>query len=264
MSTKKVRKSSALRAVTVSRKGTSVPLYHQVEQDLRDRILRGDFGQDGMLPVEEALCGSYGVSRITVRRAIDGLLAQRLVIKRHGVGTFVDPAVGSVRSIRLVGYMDDALAYVKSLTHRILSRTTERPPPMIAAALQLAEGEQAVRFELLVQDGQLPFAYSNFYFPESIGRQLGRNDLVDGVPILRIVENKTRTVINRGEQTIRAIQADRLIAGHLGIQPGMPILQALRTYYTADGRPIEVALVRYHPDRYDFTVDLVTHPKVTV
>ncbi len=261
MSTKK---SSASRPATVSRKETSVPLYHQVEQDLRDRILRREFGQDGMLPVEEALCGSYGVSRITVRRAIDGLLAQRLVIKRHGVGTFVDPAVGSVRSIRLVGYMDDALAYVKSLTHRILSRTTERPPPMIVAALQLAEGEQAVRFELLVQDGQLPFAYSNFYFPESIGRQLGRKDLVDGVPILRIVERKTGQVIKRGEQNIRAILADAPIARHLHIQSGMPILQAVRTYYAADGKPVEVALVRYHPDRYDFTVDLVTHPNVSV
>jgi GntR family transcriptional regulator len=263
MSANKVRKSAASGAATVSRKETSVPLYYQVEQDLRDRILRGEFGRDGMLPVEEALCESYGVSRITVRRAIDGLLAQRLVIKRHGVGSFVDPAVGSVRSIRLVGYMDDALAYVKSLAHRILSRATERPPPTIAAALQLAEGELAVRFELLVQDGELPFAYSNFYFPESIGRQLGNEDLVDGVPILRIVEHKTGQVIKRGEQTIRAIQADAPIAQHLRIQPGMPILQAVRTYYGADGYPVEVALVRYHPDRYDFTVDLVTHPNIT-
>ena len=258
------KKSPTLRNATVSRKETSVPLYHQVEQDLRDRILRGEFGQDGMLPVEEALCVSYGVSRITVRRAIDGLLAQRLVIKRHGVGTFVDPAVGSVRSIRLVGYMDDALAYVKSLTYRILSRSVERPPPLIASALQLEADEKVVRFELLVRDGKLPFAYSNFYFPPAVGEQLAKEDLVDTVPILRIVERKTGQVIKRGEQNIRAIQADALIARHLHIQAGMPILQAVRTYYAADGRPVEVALVRYHPDRYDFTVDLVTHPNITV
>lgn len=262
MSTKKAPVSRP-RRTPISRKETSVPLYYQLEQDLRDRILRGEFEQGGMLPIEEELCRSYRVSRITVRRAIDGLLAQRLVTKRHGVGTFVNPTVGSVQSIRLVGYMDDALAYVKTLTYRLLSRTQERPPPLIAAALALAPEEQAVRFELLVRDGRLPFAYSNFYFPEAVGSLLSKEDLVDAVPILRIVENKTRQVIKRGEQTIRAIQADSVMARHLGIPSGMPILQALRTYYTADGTPVEVALVRYHPDRYDFTVDLVTHPNVS-
>lgn len=246
----------------ILRDESPVPLYYRLEQDLRDRILRGEFGEGGMLPIEEELGKSYGVSRITVRRAIDGLLAQRLVIKKHGVGTFVAPAVGSVQSVRLIGYMDDTLAYTKTLTYRVLSRTVEQPSPMVASALQIREDSKVIHIEMLVQDGKLPFAYSNFYFPEEIGQLIHKKDIVSGVTIVRLVEMKLGQRINRGEQTVRAIVADPGIAKHLGIKTGMPILQALRTYYTASGMPVELAMVRYHPDRYDFTVDLVTHPTV--
>jgi GntR family transcriptional regulator len=66
-----------------------VPLYHQLEQDLRARIKGQEFKIGEALPTEERICAEYGVSRITVRRALETLIAEGLINKRRGVGTFV-------------------------------------------------------------------------------------------------------------------------------------------------------------------------------
>src|SRR5438876_2061473 len=74
-----------------------VPLYHQLEQDLLERIRTGEFGPGDALPTEGGICAQYGVSRITVRRALDALIAQGLIIRRRGVGSFVAQRREAVR-----------------------------------------------------------------------------------------------------------------------------------------------------------------------
>src|SRR5712672_3399133 len=87
-----------------------LPLYHQLEEDLRARIHGGEFQSGAALPTEEQLCEHYGISRITERRALDALIAQGLIVRRRGVGSFVAEARPGVRSVRLAGSLDEFLA----------------------------------------------------------------------------------------------------------------------------------------------------------
>ena len=237
-----------------------MPLYYQLEQLLKERIRQNDFKPGDLLPTEEALCQAHGVSRATVRRALDSLLAQRVIARRRGVGTFVAQTPSGMRSVRLIGSLDDLLTYPGQLSYRVLSRSEVGPPPAVAGALSTAESTRVVRLEVIGYLERQPFAYSDFYFPEWVGSQIQKADARIGLPIIRIVEQKIGQRIVRAEQIVEPMPANAVTARHLGIKPKTPLLEVVRTYYVASGRPVEVAVVRYHPERYRYTVELVTSP----
>lgn len=237
-----------------------IPLYYRLEQLLKERIERREFGPGDLLPTEEALCAAYGVSRITVRRALESLLAQRIIARRRGVGTFVAKESGAARSMRLMGSLDDLLTYPGRFSYRVLSRSEAPPPPRIASALGLADDVKAVRLEVIAFLENEPFAYSNFYFPEWVGAMIHKADTEPGLPIVRVIEKKINQRIVRAEQVVEPVLANAATARHLGIKTNAPLLEAIRTYYVGSGAPVEVAVVRYHPERYRYTMELVTQP----
>lgn len=234
-----------------------IPLYYQLQQHLEERIRGGQLHPGNPLPTEEQLCGQYGVSRITVRRALDSLLHRGLISRRRGVGTFVADHAEPVKLVSLVGSLEDMLSYTAELTYKILSRRTVEPPPLVAKALELPPEARAVCLESIGYLKGEPFAYTEFFFPEPIGALVEESDVMDNVPILRIVERKLGQRAKRAEQTVEPALADRAAARHLSIKLRAPILKVLRTYYTESNQPVEAALVRYHPERYRYTVQFL-------
>lgn len=105
-----------------------------------------------------------------------------------------------------------------------------------------------------------PFAHSHFYFPEWVGSLIQKADAKVGLPILRIVEQKISQRVVRAEQSVQPILASTLTAKHLGIKAKTPMLEVVRTYFVASGRPVEVAVIRYHPERYKYSIELPTPP----
>jgi DNA-binding GntR family transcriptional regulator len=237
-----------------------VPLYYRLEQLLQERIRQNEFRPGDLLPTEQALCEAYGVSRTTVRRALDSLLMRRVIDRRRGVGTFVAQASTGMRSMRLMGSLEDLLTYPGRLSYRVLSRSAAKPPPAVARVLDVPETAETVRLEVIGYLEREPFAYTDFYFPEPVGSVIHRADARIGLPIIRVVEQKINQRIVRAEQIVEPILADAVIARHLGIKRKTPLLEVVRTYYVATGRAVEAAVVRYHPQRYRYTVELVTHP----
>lgn len=237
-----------------------IPLYYQLQQHFRERIRGGEFRSGDPLPTEEQLCSEYRVSRITVRRALGTLLSEGLISRRRGVGTFVSDHADAVKSVRLVGSLEDTLSYAAKLTYRVLSRRLADPPPLVGKALGLAPGRRAVCLQVTgYLDGEA-FALTDFFFPDAIAALLDGSDVADNVPILRVVEQKLGQRATRAEQTVEPAVADRAVARHLGIKVGAPILRVMRTYYTETNRPVEAAVVRYHPGRYRYTVQLLAQP----
>lgn len=234
-----------------------VPLYHQLEQDLTERINAGEFPQGEPMPTEERICEQYGVSRITVRRALDALIAQGLILRRRGVGSFVAERRQGVRSVRLTGSLDDFLATAGSLDIELLSLERVAPPPEVRAALELPEEEaEVVRLELSSSLSGRPVIYLEIYFPLAIGGVLSRDDLTPGVPVIRLIERKLNLRVVRAHQLIESDLAGAEAARHLGISPATPILRIRRVYFTHGDRPIEVAILRHHPERYQYEIEL--------
>ena len=237
-----------------------VPLYFQLAQDLRKQISSKRFKPGVALPTEERLGELYGVSRITVRRAIDDLITERLVERRRGVGTFVARPQGATRSVSLVGSLYDALAYPNNITIEVLQRTAKAAPRHVAELLSLQNNAALVELQVLSRVGKTPFAMTYFYVPADIGAKLQLAKLGAGTPLARLVETLLGEEIVRAAQTVEPESANAKMAKLLDIPRGTAILHVLRTYFSASGRPVEVASVRYRPDQYCLRVDLVTNP----
>ncbi|TCS08107.1 GntR family transcriptional regulator [Caulobacter sp. BK020] len=233
-----------------------LPLYHQMEQDLRSRLHGGEFGPGDPLPTEERLCEQYGVSRITVRRALEALIAQGLIVRRRGVGSFVaERKVGS-RSISLKGSLDEFLAGAGVMEPDRLSLEHDVRNAEAAAILNLPDDAGMTRLELISRIDGEPAAYLEIYFPLEVGGKLEQLDFVTaGVPIIRAVERRLNVRVARAQQRIESGVAGRVAAAHLGLRPADPVLLVTRAYYLASGQPIEVVFVRYHPARYSYVIE---------
>jgi GntR family transcriptional regulator len=240
-----------------------LPLYHQLEQDLRARVNGSEFQPGDLLPTEERICEQYGVSRVTVRRALDALIAQGLIIKRRGVGSFVaEPRVG-VRSIRLRGSLDEFLSGAGVMEPAHLSLNHDARSPKAAAILNLPDDAQLTCVKLLSRIDGEPTAYLEIYFPQEVGRQLEESDFqTAGVPIIRAVERRLNVRVSRAEQKIESGAAGEVAAAQLELQPSDPVLLVTRAYYLASGQAIETAFVRYHPLRYSYVIDFNADSRV--
>jgi GntR family transcriptional regulator len=239
-----------------------LPLYYQLERHVAERIRSGEFKVGDLLPSEDRLCAEYGVSRITVRRALAALAGEGLIDRRRGVGTFVAEPDRHVRETQLVGSLDDVLTYSDEYWARLLSRTTVKPDAHVAATLALPGEGRATRLESLLYHAAEPFAYMQLFFPLAVGALIDEAEISERTPVLRLLERKLGERFTEAEETVEAAAADRTVAAHLSLRPRTPILRVVRTYYASGGRPIETAVVSYHPERHRHTVRLVAGRRV--
>jgi GntR family transcriptional regulator len=232
-----------------------IPLYYQLQRDLLERIRNGEFRPDEPLPTEERLCSDYGISRITVRRALDALLHDGVIARRRGVGTFVSQSDQPLKSVRLAGSLEDLLG-APEFSYTLLARSRVQPPAPVRQALALADTARAVLLETVNYSSGEPFGYSEIYLPEEVGVLIQAADVTGEIPMLRVVEHHLGQRVARAEQTIEPALAGRTAATHLGIKASKPVLRAARTYFTEAGRAVETVIALYHPERYRFSVHL--------
>jgi GntR family transcriptional regulator len=230
-----------------------IPLYFQLEQILRSRIAGGEFKAEAALPSEDQICSQYGISRITVRRALAALNAQGLITRRRGVGSFLAAQQRGVQP-RLTGSLSEFLATAAQLRVTILSFTEEPAPRAVADQLELTPGQPARRLlSIGALDEEGPVAHLEIWFPPDIGSLLAAAGIGEKQPVIRLVERYTGLRVARAEQVVEADTAGAS-AEHLGIGRETPILRVRRIYFTESGRPVELAYVHYHPQRYKYAV----------
>ncbi|MEP7348633.1 MAG: GntR family transcriptional regulator [Sphingorhabdus sp.] len=238
-----------------------IPLYHQMEQHLLTRLREGEFPPGALLPTEEQFCQEYGVSRITVRKALDSLTRQGGIVRRRGVGSFAAELHDGVHSIRLTGSLDEFLHSAVKLRSRVISNVTIMADYEVAKSLNLTEGDPVTRLELVSANGEGPLAHLVIYFPLAVGGMLTDEDVTGDVPVIRMVERKLSTAVVRAEQIILPDVAGEDTAQHFGVEPGTPILRVQRTYFTAPGHAVEAAFIYYHPERYRYAIELRARPQ---
>jgi GntR family transcriptional regulator len=223
---------------------------------LRDRIARGVYAANGMMPTENALAIEHNISRVTVRRALAALENEGVIIRRRGAGTFL---ADRVRHRPIVADLADALANLIAMGRatdvKLLAFGYEEPTADVAEALGL-EGDQRVQRSVRVRyiDGQ-PFSHLTTFVPEWIGQSYTEQDLASR-PLLSLLE-RSGIALYRATQEISAQLAEPGVAEALGIEVGSALLALNRIVYDAEGRGIEQLLALYRPDSYAFRMDLV-------
>lgn len=242
--------------------GGPAPLYQQLEQSLRARIDSQEFKAGDALPTEERICAEYGVSRITVRRALDALIAEGMITKRRGVGTFVSPKPSAgVRSVRLSGSLDEFLASAGTLATQVLDMIDVDAPAEAVEGLRLAPGSRCTRLELISFLDGVPLGYHHLYLPLAVGQRVQPAEVGQTLPVIRMVEDKVGVRVVRAEQFLEADVAGAAAAKYLGLKETTPVMKVTRIYYDTSGAPVEMIVARNHPERYRYSIDFVARPK---
>lgn len=231
-----------------------IPLYYQIANVLRHRILDGSYRPGERIGTEKELCEDFGVSRITVVKALGELEREKLIVRQRSLGTFVASHVLQRASMTFTGYLEDLSAQVLQFGSREVDLDRQPAPAEVAAALGLEEGETVVRIERVRMMGGIPLSHTVDYLPLSVGGDFTVEDLRH-TAVIHLLEWKLGIRLEEALQTIRAVAATRELAEKLDICEGGPLLQVQRTIY-GGGRPLEYVTIHYHPDRYEYTARL--------
>jgi len=234
--------------------------YHQIYLVLREQLQEGRFAQG--MPAETGLARQFGVGRVTVRRAMEQLVAEGLILRVAGRGTFPTaharslPAGGTVQAqpTRLAGLMENIVSASRSTTVKVLDWSTVAASESVASALNLPPGtpvKRAVRRRSL-REG--PLSYITAYVPGDLASGISRRDL-GSKPILQLME-EAGVVLGRAQQTISARQADALVAQELGVAIGTALLAVRRRVFDLNDRPVQWLEGLYRPDRYEYQLEV--------
>ncbi len=231
------------------------PLYHQLKQVLQNEIEHGLYKPGDRLPSEPELVRQYGVSRITVRQALDGLEAEGRVVRRHGKGTYVTEPRIEQPLIRLTDFVEDMQQAGQHPSSHVLAYEHEAAHPAIASALNIASGTEVVRMDRLRLANGRPIAIDTTWLPLRFGALLAGLDLTKET-IYHILETRYAIPILSGTFSISAAPATPQQAKHLEIDPGSALLLIQRISYTTGNEPVYIQDRYYRPDRVHYRVML--------
>jgi GntR family transcriptional regulator len=205
------------------------------------------------IPSERELAQRFDLSRMTVRQAVDTLVAEGRLRRVPGRGTFVArPKI--LMPLRLASFSEDMRARGRSPGAVDLGHRVEPAPDDVAAALALPPGSPVcVVARLRTADGA-PMAVERAHLPADVVPGLADRTLADR-SLYAVLADTYGLVLDAGEQTIEAGLADEADASLLGLTPGDPVLLQQRTS-SAAGRPVEHTVSTYRGDRYRLRVTL--------
>ena len=229
----------ASRSAPRSPSPTFSPLYRQIKDFLIRSLEDGEWGPGDAIPSEGELAARFNVSQGTVRKAIDEMAAENMLVRRQGKGTFVathsDPRF-FYRFLRLVP--DDGIA-----THAVsdpLSCVKLDATLEVAAALGLSVGEQVLYVERLLRFRGEAVVFDQIYLVGELFKGLTLDRLGGGEKSLyTLFEALFGVRMVRAEEKIRAVAADPVAAQLLDLEVGTPLLSVERTAYTYGNRPAE-------------------------
>ena len=216
------------------------PLYRQIKALITRSLEAGAWKPGEAIPSEVELAQRFKVSQGTVRKAIDELATDNLLVRRQGKGTFVAThaeARVQYRFLRLVP--DDGSA--ERMTRRFLDCRRLRAPAEVARALDLKSGDAVVHVRRLLHFRERPVVLDDIWLPGALFRGLTAERLDEWRgPLYGLFESEYGVSMIRAEEKIRAVAADEASAALLGVAAGTPLLSVERVAFTYGDRPVEL------------------------
>ena len=232
-----------------------VPLHAQLEEIFIRRIRDGDAQAGSRLPSEDELVALHGVSRTTVRTAIQSLIARGMVEIRRGKGTFVTEPVITQELTALTGFVEDMHALGKKASATVLDRRLVAASETVARQLAVPRGASVARIQRVrLADGS-PLSFDETYLPKELGEKVMADDL-ENQPIFTLLEQKYSTPLLEAEYRLAAVPSHGTVARALGVDAGSPIFLIERTTFSERHRPVDYERLYYRGDHIRFVTRL--------
>ncbi len=229
-----------------------LPLYHRIENDLKNKIFSGHYKPGDILPSERELIEIYKVSRLTAREAVSRLANQGLVEKIQGKGTFVSTPKPEHSMGSLYSEGEEVLMRNYEIKTKVLDLKIIIPDAIVSKNLKLEDSkEKVIYLERLRYANNYPVALIKSYLPHRLVPDL---ELVDftNKSLYKTLEESYRMQLYDANEIIEAVKADTRSADLLEIKRGTPLLFNHRTVRLLDRTTIEYETVMYRSDIYKY------------
>ena len=236
-------------------KGSTLPKYSQLREVLRKQI--ETMSADQPIPSEYELCDRYGVSRITVRKALNDLIHEGLLYSRQGKGTFVAPRKFRIEwAQEMAGFHADMARRGLSVKVRVLEQKIVPADQHVADELSVALGDPVVKIVRLRFVEEKPFDIATNYTPWVVFPGLEKEELARG-SIYAVIRTKYGVQIDHGVRVVEAVACPSAEAKLLHVKAGAPLLLIHNTMYDAAHRPVEHSAIQRRGDRAQVEIAVV-------
>jgi GntR family transcriptional regulator len=184
-----------------------VPLYYQLVEELRDRIRAGDLRPGEQLPGERELSEQFGISRMTVRQALQYLIREEALVARQGLGTFVAEPKLTTNPLHVLGFTEEMMQRGASAASRVIEQKVVTPPALVAAQLGLPDGERTTCIVRLRLSDDVPVLLETVHVPAARFADLERADL-SRQSLYKLIHERYGVTLKGSSHTLEAVPAN--------------------------------------------------------
>jgi len=238
-----------------SRDDVPVPLYYRIREDLRELIDSGQLRPGDRLSSERELSNQYGVSGITVKRAILDLVRDGLLYRVPGKGTFVPQPKMERDLSRLTSFTEEMLHYGLKPDSRVLEARIAPASGSVARNLDLLPGEKVIALERVRFANGEPLMLEKTFLPERLFPDLLSEDLATQ-SLYHFITEKYGVSLVKARETLEPVIINDKEAHDLAVETGAPGLLLELVAYTDNGRPIEYTKAIVRGDRCKYYIEM--------
>lgn len=232
------------------------PLYRQIKNLIIASLRSAEWKPGEVIPGEIELAARFGVSQGTVRKAIDELSAENLLVRKQGKGTFVATHHEEKIQYRFLRLQPNN-GEVRPLHRRFIDCQSLKAPANVASVLQLKGDKQVLEIRRVLSSDQAPVVLDEIWLPYKLFETLTAQRLSKyRGPMYALFESEYGVRMIRATEQISAIAATKDVAALLQVDEGLPLLQVLRTSYTYGDVPVEYRRGFYRTEDYYYRNEL--------
>lgn len=232
------------------------PLYQQIKTLITRSLRSGEWRPGELIPSEVELAARYKVSQGTVRKAIDALADENLLVRRQGKGTFVATHSEQKIQFRFLRLKADD-GETGNVTRRVIDCRRLRAPAEVGRALRLKSGDAAIQLRRVMLFRDVPVVLDDIWLPGALFKGLTAERVAEyRGPMYGLFESEFGVRMIRAEEQLRAVAADATAAELLQVAPGTPLLSVERLSLTYDDQPVELRRGLYNTEAHYYRNEL--------
>ncbi len=232
------------------------PLYRQIKGLILKGLQAGEWKAGEIIPSEMELAARFGVSQGTVRKAVDELASDNLLVRKQGKGTYVATHAEQQQQYRFLRLTPEGDASA-TLGRQLLDCRRQRAPAWIAKLMQLRAGDPVIEIRRLLHSDGRPVVLDDIWLPGALFKGLTTERLLEHRgPFYGLLETEFGVHMIRAQEKIRAVAADEESAAPLQVALGSPLLSVERLSFTYGDKPVELRRGLYNTSHHFYRNDL--------
>lgn len=234
-------------------RNSPLPLHYQLKQHLLEKIESGEWKPNDLIPSEQELQDTFGLSRITVRQALSDLVYEGLLIRERGRGTFVAPPKMTHSPEERRSLTEFMMEKGIKPGWQVIEKGFIEANKEVASKLNVPHKTRVYRIRRLRLAADEAIGHHTAYLPESISGQINEAGLLDGGS-LNYISHIPQITASHATRSIEAVAASDLDVKLLHMTLGSPVLMIQRVVLSASGEPLEFLQARYRGDRFKYQI----------